>query len=122
MAHLIDKAVPNKDKAHELKKALEMEAMRQQTVFLKAARDVVVSEATSEHKLAAIWRPVTMLVFVTLVVATWFGWTDSAISESMTHKLMDIIEVGLGGYVIGRSVEKVARSGVLDLIKSRKDT
>ena len=49
-----------------------------------------------------------MLVFVGLIVARWFGWAAPNLSPEEYIKLWDIVEIGLGGYVIGRSGEKVA--------------
>ena len=72
-----------------------------------AAADIVKAEAQSSHWLAANWRPLTMLIFVALIVARWFGWSAPGLTESEALKLWDIVQLGLGGYVIGRSAEKV---------------
>lgn len=75
-----------------------------------AAADIIKTEAASEHWLAANWRPLTMLVFVSLIVARWFGWAAPGLSEAEYLKLWSIVEFGMGGYVVGRSVEKIAPS------------
>lgn len=74
----------------------------------RAAADVVLAEAKSEHFLAACWRPILMLTFGALIVARWLGYSAPGISEAEVLKLWDIVQIGLGGYVIGRSVEKIA--------------
>jgi hypothetical protein len=73
----------------------------------KAAGEIVKAEAQSEHWLTASWRPIMMLTFGALIVARWLGWSAPGISEAEALKLWSIVEIGLGGYVIGRSVEKV---------------
>ena len=73
-----------------------------------AAADIIKTEAQSQHGLAAIWRPVVMLTFCALIVARWFGWAAPNLSEAEYLKLWSIVEFGLGGYVVGRSVEKIA--------------
>lgn len=83
------------------------------TMFLAvftAQAGIVNTEAASQHWLAANWRPVTMLTFVGLIVARWFGWAAPNLSPEEYIKLWDIVELGLGGYVIGRSVEKIVPS------------
>jgi hypothetical protein len=70
--------------------------------------EIVKAEAQSQHWLAACWRPILMLTFGGLIVARWLGWSAPNISEAEVLKLWDIVQLGLGGYVIGRSVEKVA--------------
>ena len=98
----------------------EAEAMRQllaaQSQIEAAAADIVKAEASSGNWLAAAWRPITMLVFVALIVARWLGYSAPGISEAEVLKLWDIVELGLGGYVIGRSAEKIAPA-ILDAIK-----
>jgi len=73
-----------------------------------AAADIIKTEAASGHWLASNWRPLTMIVFVCLIVARWFGWAAPGLSEAEYLKLWSIVEFGLGGYVVGRSVEKIA--------------
>ena len=90
----------------------EAEAMRQllahQGEIEAAAAKIIQTEAASTHWLAANWRPLVMLVFCGLIVARWFGWAAPNLSEAEYLKLWSIVEFGLGGYVVGRSVEKVA--------------
>jgi len=92
----------------------EAEVMRQllshQAEIESAAAKIINTEAASTHWLAANWRPLTMLVFVGLIVARWFGWAAPGLQEAEYLKLWSIVEFGLGGYVVGRSVEKVAPS------------
>ena len=90
----------------------EAEAMRQllahQGEIEAAAAKIIQTEAASTHWLAANWRPLTMITFTVLIVARWMGWVAPNLSEAEYLKLWSIIEFGLGGYVVGRSVEKVA--------------
>jgi len=108
---LIDKFWPD---------AGEAEKQKVQTflaVFM-AQSDIVKTEAASTHWLAANWRPLTMLTFTGLIVARWFGWAAPNLGDAEYLKLWDIVQLGLGGYVIGRSVEKVA-GPIADAIKRK---
>ena len=75
-----------------------------------AAADIVKTEAQSESWLAKSWRPILMLTFGALIVARWFGLAAPNLSEEEYLKLWSIVELGLGGYVIGRSAEKIVPS------------
>lgn len=75
---------------------------------VKAQRDVIVAEAQSESWITRNWRPLTMLTFVGLLVAKWFGFTAPGVTEAEQLSLMEIIKYGLSGYVAGRSAEKIA--------------
>ena len=52
------------------------------------------------------------------IVARWFGWAAPNLAEAEYIKLWSIVEFGLGGYVVGRSVEKIA-PGIADALKRR---
>lgn len=114
LAPIITKVVGNlfPDPAERAK--AEADAMRQllahQSEIETAAAKIINTEAASSHWLAANWRPLTMLVFVGLIVARWFGLAAPGLNEAEYLKLWSIVEFGLGGYVVGRSVEKVAPS------------
>lgn len=84
-----------------------------------AAAQIINTEAASRHWLAANWRPLTMLVFVSLVVARWFGYAAPDLSEAEYLKLWSIVEFGLGGYVVARSVEKITPAWT-DALKNAK--
>jgi hypothetical protein len=111
LSQIVGSAFPNaEDEAKRLQaqNAVQIALMQQASVIETAAADIVKTEAQSDHWLAACWRPILMLTFGALIVARWMGWAAPGLSESEALKLWDIINVGLGGYVIGRTAEKVA--------------
>ncbi len=112
LAPVIGKIIGNLFPDPTEKAKAEAEAMRQllshQSEIEQAAAKIIQTEAASSHWLAANWRPLTMLVFCGLIVARWFGWAAPNLSEAEYLKLWSIVEFGLGGYVVGRSVEKIA--------------
>lgn len=73
-------------------------------------RDVVVAEAKGESWLQRNWRPLVMLWFAGLVGAHWLGFTAPNITEQVVLSLLGLVKLGLGGYVVGRSTEKVAKT------------
>lgn len=84
----------------------------------KAAAAIIQAEAASRHWLAANWRPLTMLTFVALIVSRWLGYAAPNLSEAEILELWAIVKIGLGGYVVGRSVEKTL-PGILEAVKKR---
>lgn len=104
---LIDRLWPDQEKKDQAKLALMEMAQKGELTELTVRGEIVKAEAASEHWLAANWRPILMLTFGGLIVARWFGWAAPNLSESEYLKLWDIVELGIGGYVIGRSAEKV---------------
>ena len=49
------------------------------------------------------WRPITMLTFLILVVCDSFGW----LAFRLSNEAWILLQIGLGGYVIGRTGEKI---------------
>ena len=84
---------------------------------LQAAVSVIVAEA-SGNWLQRSWRPLMMLTFTGLIVARWLGWTAPNLQPAEYDHLWAIVQLGIGGYVIGRSVEKVAPA-IADAIKGK---
>lgn len=110
LSDIIRSKVPDPAEAAKMEAEMQAELWRNAHQLNAAAADIIKTEAQSQHWLAAIWRPIVMLTFCGLIVARWFGWAAPALSEAEYLKLWSIVEFGLGGYVIGRSVEKVAPS------------
>lgn len=75
---------------------------------LKGAVEIVVAEARGESWVQRSWRPLTMLAFVAVILWQWVGplFTDQV--PTVPNDLYELIKIGLGGYVVGRSAEKVA--------------
>lgn len=106
---VIDRAVPDKAQAARLKAEAATAIHEQDMAELQAAVSVIVAEAQGGSWIQRSWRPITMLTFVALIVARWLGVTAPGISDELEVALLDLIKVGLGGYVVGRSAEKVAK-------------
>jgi hypothetical protein len=108
LGEVIRKIVPDQGEQSRIEAELSLALMQRAQEIESAAADVVKTEAASEHWLTATWRPVVMLVLTSLIVARWLGYSAPGISEAEALKLWSIVEIGLGGYVIGRSAEKIA--------------
>ena len=100
-------------------KIRQIEAQLEQT-RLEVRGQAVQAEAKGESWLQRNWRPLTMVWFSFLVGAYWFGYTPEKLSDAAVLSLFGLIKLGLGGYVIGRSAEKITKeisgSGLLGKI------
>jgi hypothetical protein len=113
---IIDKIIPDPEaKAEATRKLLEIQQAGE-LAEVEAAMNVVVAEAKSEHALTSQWRPITMLVFTAIVannyiiapyLAAIFGWS---VTLEMPDQLWNLLSIGIGGYVVGRSSEKVIKN------------
>lgn len=108
----IDKAIPDKDEAEKLKAQVTLEMLNKSNKELESATKVIVAEAQGESWLQRNWRPILMLFFAGLVGAHWLGFTAPNLPTDVVVNLLDIVQVGVGGYVLGRSAEKVTKAYV----------
>jgi hypothetical protein len=99
-----------KGKIFEAQGQLLAQVFEYERASLEAQAKIVTAEAQGESWIQRSWRPITMLTFVGLVVAHWFGFTPAKLSPETIDNLFTLVQIGLGGYVVGRSAEKVAKS------------
>mgnify|MGYP003328209271 CR=1 FL=1 len=111
---VLDRVLPDEKANAEAKQRItemafkgEMQQLENDMQITLAKAGIIKAEAASQHWLAANWRPLLMLTFGGLIVARWFGWAAPNLAPEEYIALWDIVELGIGGYVIGRSVEKV---------------
>jgi len=105
LGKVIEKAVPDRDLAKKIEADLQKDLLTNHQSEFQAAAKIVLAEAQGGW-LKGNWRPITMLTFVALIAAHWLGFTPQNLSEPQILALLDIVQVGLGGYVVGRSAEK----------------
>ena len=107
----IDAVIKDKAEAEKIKLAIQQEILVHRSNEFKAAAEIIVAEAKGESWLQRNWRPVLMLWFAGLIGAHWLGYTAPNIPENVLIHLLDIVKIGIGGYVIGRTTEKIVREG-----------
>jgi hypothetical protein len=73
------------------------------TKLIEVQTNVIVAEAQGQSWLQRNWRPITMICFLILVILDSFGW----LSNPLAPQAWTLLSIGLGGYVVGRSAEKV---------------
>lgn len=94
----------------QIQASLYAQAMELEARVVEAQAKIVTAEATSEGWLTRNWRPVTMMIFVAMIVARWFGFSAPGMSEQEVLMLWELVKYGLTGYVVGRSAEKIIPS------------
>lgn len=67
-------------------------------------RSAILAEEARGNWLQRSWRPLVMLTFVVIIL---IGAFTSLPILADTSRFWDLLEVGLGGYVVGRSGEKI---------------
>ena len=112
---IIDQAVEDKDAANQIKAKI---AERQQQLVeteLKGAIEIILAEAKGNW-LQRSWRPILMLTIVFIVANNYIlvPYAQAFGAPIPTLELPDglwtLMITGVGGYIVGRSGEKIAES------------
>lgn len=119
MGQAVDKVLgrffEDKDQAAAAAQELRLAMLAHEKTANELARDVVVAEAKSDHWVTSAWRPIVMLMFAVMIANNYIiaPYLDAILGTSVMFDMPDqawsLLSIGLGGYVVGRSGEKIAR-------------
>jgi len=114
---VIDKAVLDKDEANKLKSQIETIVqngdIKKFEADMEARSKIVIAEAQGKSALQRNWRPILMLSIVAIVVNNYIlfpylsMFTDKVVILELPNALFNLMTVGVGGYIVGRSGEKI---------------
>jgi|SRR6056297_35207 len=119
MGQAVDKVLgrffEDKDQAAQAAQEIRLAMLAHENTANQLARDVVVAEAKSSHWITSAWRPIVMLMFAVMIGNNYIvaPYLDAILGTSvmfeMPEQAWSLLSIGLGGYVLGRSGEKIAR-------------
>lgn len=92
-----------KSQLFAMQSQLSSQMMDYEKAQLRAKSQLMLAEAQGASWLQRNWRPITMLTFLALVVLDAFG----LLAFRLASEAWTLLQLGLGGYVVGRSVEKI---------------
>ena len=111
----IEKSVPDKDLQAKLKADLQTQLLQSNTQELQAAAKIIEAEAKAGW-FASSWRPLLMYVLIFILVWNYIIgpviklMIGTVITFELPGDVWTLLQIGLGGYVVGRSGESIARS------------
>lgn len=120
---LVDEVVTSDEERETLRVRLEEVVSEQKTMLInqvtelfQAQRDVIVAEAGGESWLQRNWRPIAMLTFlyiiVHMIVLTPIFGLPLIDPSQIPENLWELLKIGIGGYIVGRTAEKGIREYV----------
>ena len=113
---IVDKAVPDKDLKEKLKHELNTQLINGDHEELIAKSKIIEAEASSKHWLTATWRPALMWICIIVIFNNYilapfinilFG---TSLELSIPEPMWNLLTIGIGGYIAGRSGEKIAQN------------
>ena len=118
LSAIIDRYVSDLELRRKLKAELEQGLLEHLSKSAELQKDVILGEINSEHWLTACWRPLLMLALMGFLILV--GLVIPAIDLLVGHPIpyrprwndlpagfWDFLAVGMGGYIGGRSLEKI---------------
>ena len=127
-----DRYFDNVDDKEAFKNSVELEILKNQKNITDQAGNIILAEAKSESWLTSSWRPLMMVIFVAVIAIqvlivpyflTPFLWLIGVpLPELMPipDQVWNLLTIGIGGYVGGRSIEKATKSISEVVAKSKK--
>jgi hypothetical protein len=112
-----DERLKWKVELEKIENSLKVEGYKYDTALAEARSSIIVAEAQSQSWLARNWRPITMLMFGGLILAVATGLTDVEDLAAVPEQLWRLLQIGIGGYIVGRSAEKI----VPQVFEKKKD-
>ena len=116
VADIVKEAIPDPDKRNEAENKVRLALLENSKQLEASASQIILAEAKSEHWMAASWRPLLMMVITAIVAWNYLigGIIEAIIGRDILIPLPDemwtLLTVGVGGYTLGRSGEKIAQN------------
>jgi len=92
-----------KNELVKLQNNVTVKVLDYQSRLLDSQSKIIEAEAKGQSWLQRNWRPITMITFLLLVCLDSFG----VLAFRLSSQAWTLLQIGLGGYVIGRSGEKI---------------
>lgn len=107
---VIDSLFTSEEERIKAKNEVFKVLQEQQMELQKLQTEIIVSEAKGNW-LQRSWRPILMLAFGFIVIYVKFiaPLFDLRIPE-LEDEFWNLLQLGIGGYVVGRSVEKISKN------------
>ena len=108
IGNVIDKLFTTEEERLKAKNEIFKVLQEQQLELQKLQTEIIVTEANGNW-LQRSWRPILMLAFGFIVIYVKFiAPLFSLPIPPLENEFWNLLQLGIGGYVVGRSVEKVA--------------
>ena len=118
---VVDQFVEDKDRANEIKAAIkkqvENNAHEEHQALIREQGRIVAAEVQGESWLQRNWRPLLMLVVIVIIANNYIlvPYLKALFPQhvhvlELPSGLWALLNVGVGGYVAGRSGEKIVQN------------
>lgn len=113
---VIGRFVGDESQREQMAGAMKLALLENSAGMEKAAASIVLAEAQGESWMQRNWRPLTMLVIIAIIANNYLlfpymmAFGLPGVMLDLHPRLWDLMTLGMGGYVAGRSGEKIAKA------------
>ncbi|CAA0231916.1 3TM-type holin [Tenacibaculum maritimum] len=109
IGNVIDNVITNDEERLKAKEAILTMLMEKGNEIDKFKADIIQAEAKGNF-LQRSWRPILMLLFGFVVLYSKFiAPAFSLPNTELEQDFWNLLQLGIGGYVVGRSAEKIIK-------------
>ena len=113
LGDVLKRVIPDMDKRMDIEREVKL-ALLEHTDSLESIRGkIVLEEAKSTNWMTAAWRPLLMMVVILIIACNYLVFPiirifyPEMIQLELPVELWNLLTIGVGGYVVGRSGEKM---------------
>ncbi len=112
---VLKRVIPDSDKRNEIERETKLALLEHADSIEKVRGEIILAEASSQSWLTATWRPLLMMIVIAIIAINFLIFPVIAIGYpeimdnvlELPDQLWNLLTLGVGGYVVGRSGEKM---------------
>ena len=114
---IVNRVLPaDANKAGEIEREIRLSLLENEEKLENMRGQIVLAEANSGSWLTSTWRPLLMMVIVSIIALNYLIFPLISLTLGvpleidLPSELWTLLNIGVGGYVVGRSGEKITET------------
>ena len=114
---IVNRVLPaDANKAGEIEREIRLSLLENEEKLENMRGQIVLAEANSGSWLTSTWRPLLMMVIVSIIALNYLIFPLVSLTLGvpleidLPSELWTLLNIGVGGYVVGRSGEKITET------------
>lgn len=115
LSDVVKKVVPDTDKHKQIEKEVKLALLEHTDTLEKMRSNIVLAEAQSSSWITSSWRPLLMMISICIIAVNYLVFPLIAVvypeisqhTLELPDQLWNLLTLGVGGYIVGRSGEKM---------------
>ena len=115
LGDVVKRLIPDTSRHAEIEREVKLALLESSDTLEAQAGKIILAEAGSTNWLTAAWRPLLMLVVIAIIAMNYLFFPiinmvfepEVSLVLELPDQLWDLLTIGVGGYVVGRTGEKM---------------